>query len=73
MLFNCTFGVTDSPVRIALIGDSHAMAIFPAIEQLAVSHDWSLTTYLRASCPLMTYVCQGLARRRRIATTGTKI
>jgi peptidoglycan/LPS O-acetylase OafA/YrhL len=53
VLFNCSFANPKSSVRVALIGDSHAMAIFPAIEVLATQQDWSLTTYLRAKCPFV--------------------
>ena len=46
----CQFGNPDSDVRVAYIGDSHAMTFFPAIEEIANSNNWNLTVYLRGKC-----------------------
>lgn len=48
--FTCEFGNPNSQTRVALVGDSHAMKIFPAINELAKANDWSLTLYLRGAC-----------------------
>ena len=46
----CTFGNPASKIRVAYVGDSHAITMFPAIEQLAIANDWNLTVFLRGRC-----------------------
>jgi peptidoglycan/LPS O-acetylase OafA/YrhL len=52
-LSSCQFGEEKSDFKVALVGDSHAMAIFPAIKELAEDQSWALTTYARAACPFL--------------------
>ncbi len=65
-LFSCLFGNPSSETKVALIGDSHAMSIFPAIERLAIDQDWSLTTYLRGACPFLGLPLEGNLSQRAI-------
>lgn len=37
--------------RVALVGDSHAQRLIPAIEPLLDKNGWTVTTYLKSSCP----------------------
>ncbi|WP_449373484.1 SGNH hydrolase domain-containing protein [Arthrobacter psychrolactophilus] len=37
---------------IALVGDSHAAAWFPALEEIAQKNQWDVITYAKASCPV---------------------
>jgi hypothetical protein len=46
----CTFGNPQSEIRVAYVGDSHAMTMFPAIEKIANENGWMVTTYLRYAC-----------------------
>lgn len=46
----CDFGPADG-TRVALVGDSHAQRLLPALKPLAEEHGWRVTTYLKASCP----------------------
>lgn len=46
---DCTFGEGD--VRVALVGDSHAQRLLPALEPVAAKRGWSVTSYLKSSCP----------------------
>lgn len=46
----CTFGPEDG-TDVALVGDSHAQRLLPALKPLAEKHNWRLTTYLKGSCP----------------------
>jgi peptidoglycan/LPS O-acetylase OafA/YrhL len=65
-LTSCQFGNNESTFRVALIGDSHAMAIFPAIKELAIDQHWSLTTYARAKCPFLGTELVGELTQRQI-------
>lgn len=46
----CDFGDPEGEVRVALVGDSHAMKLWPALEQIAESEGWRLTTFLKSQC-----------------------
>jgi hypothetical protein len=50
---SCVFGNTNGTFNVVLIGDSHASAMFPAVNGVAVAHGWRLTTYLKANCPFL--------------------
>ena len=49
----CRFGPTDGPVTYAIIGDSHAAAIRPAIEASGLMGDAVGTLYWDGGCPLL--------------------
>jgi len=49
----CVYGVKDSTFTIALVGDSHAAAWFPALERLAKHEGWRLMTFVKVSCPFI--------------------
>jgi peptidoglycan/LPS O-acetylase OafA/YrhL len=51
-LADCTLVNPDSDVRIALIGDSHAASWYPAVAEIAKDRGWSVTPYLKSSCPM---------------------
>ncbi len=50
-LATCRYGDKGSRVRIALIGNSHAGNVLPALHRLAVTHGWSVTTLVASRCP----------------------
>ncbi|MFL1427323.1 MULTISPECIES: acyltransferase family protein [unclassified Nocardiopsis] len=46
----CEYG-SDRPVRtVALVGGSHAAHWFPALEALALEHDWRLLNIVKGAC-----------------------
>lgn len=51
----CTTGakVADATRQVAVIGDSHAMAWMPAVQQVARERGWRLYALLKGSCPLI--------------------
>ncbi len=51
-LTTCRFGATASDVRIALIGDSHASSLLPALIPAAERQGWALDTYVGRGCQL---------------------
>jgi hypothetical protein len=46
----CTYG--DGPVRVALVGNSHAGHWLPALRKLADERGWAIHTYLISQCAL---------------------
>lgn len=44
----CRYGEGD--LKVALVGNSHAVQWFPAVESMAERHGWSLDTYLISRC-----------------------
>lgn len=63
-LDSCQFGY-DGPgaKRIALVGDSHAVSLYPALSEMLDRNKWSLTTYVGYTCqladPLPGSQCEG--------------
>lgn len=47
----CAGGATTSPIRVALVGDSHATMFVPPLVEIATQRGWRLETHLHASCP----------------------
>jgi hypothetical protein len=47
---SCDFGDPDGEVRVALVGDSHAMKLWQALKAIAETEGWRLTTFLKAQC-----------------------
>ncbi len=50
---HCVYGVRDGAVTVALVGDSHASAWFPAFNVLANRNGWRLLPFVKASCPFL--------------------
>ncbi len=46
----CEFGDTASTIDVALVGDSKAMKMFPAMERLAIENGWRLVVYAKGGC-----------------------
>ena len=49
----CVFGDPSGSYTIALIGDSHASALFPAVNAVAAAHGWRLLVYAKMACPFV--------------------
>ncbi len=50
---DCIFGDPKGSFTVALVGDSHAAALFPAVESVAVEHGWRLVTFTKVACPFI--------------------
>jgi peptidoglycan/LPS O-acetylase OafA/YrhL len=46
----CVYGNKSGTYTVALVGDSHASALFPAINELAKAHGWKLIIYMKIDC-----------------------
>ncbi|WP_445153919.1 acyltransferase family protein [Arthrobacter sp. Hor0625] len=53
---SCDLGVSADQAKatVAIVGDSHATAWFPALDQLAAAKKWHVKTYTKSSCPATT-------------------
>jgi peptidoglycan/LPS O-acetylase OafA/YrhL len=49
----CVFANRSGSYTVALIGDSHASALFPAVDAVAAAHGWRLLVYTKMSCPFV--------------------
>lgn len=47
----CELGDTSSGTTVALVGDSHAAHLLPALAAAAESRGWRILLYTKASCP----------------------
>ena len=54
----CSTGpaASDATRQVAVIADSHGMALMPALQQVARERGWRLIALLKGSCPLTTAV-----------------
>jgi peptidoglycan/LPS O-acetylase OafA/YrhL len=50
---NCVYAAKKGTYTVALVGDSHASALFPAVQAVAIAHGWRLLTFVKVSCPFM--------------------
>jgi peptidoglycan/LPS O-acetylase OafA/YrhL len=50
----CRLGtVSTATARIAVIGDSHASQLFPALQRIAEQRNWEIDLYSKSSCPII--------------------
>ncbi|HEX7490739.1 MAG TPA: acyltransferase family protein [Candidatus Limnocylindrales bacterium] len=49
----CIFGNPSGSYTVALVGDSHASALFPGVNEVAKAHGWKLIPYLKINCPFL--------------------
>ena len=51
----CTkvYGDPNGTFTVALLGDSHAASLFPAVEQVAIAHHWRLLVLLKVGCQFL--------------------
>ncbi|MEO8528406.1 MAG: acyltransferase family protein [Pseudolysinimonas sp.] len=47
----CEIGDPDGAIRVAIVGDSHAIHWEPALVKIAQERGWSLTTIYKSACP----------------------
>jgi peptidoglycan/LPS O-acetylase OafA/YrhL len=49
----CVFGDPAGTRNMALVGDSHAEALFPALDAIAIANHWKLWLWAKPACPLI--------------------
>src|SRR5690606_6536958 len=53
---SCAYGPENADVKVALVGDSHAAALLPALVPQLDSLGWSVDSYLGRGCALVDHV-----------------
>jgi peptidoglycan/LPS O-acetylase OafA/YrhL len=51
----CVYGNPSGDYTVALVGDSHASALFPGVNVMAKAHGWKLVPYLKIDCSFLDY------------------
>ena len=49
----CIYGNPSGTYTVALVGDSHASALFPGVNAVAKAHGWKLIPYLKINCSFL--------------------
>jgi len=60
----CVYGDPKGDYRVALVGDSHASALFPAVDAVARHLGWRLETYLKVDCPFIDMSVRSISLKR---------
>jgi len=67
----CVYGDTSSRVVVALVGDSHASHLFPAIDRIAKAHHWKLVVMVKVSCGFVDIRIRNIALGREYRECAT--
>jgi peptidoglycan/LPS O-acetylase OafA/YrhL len=49
----CIYGNPNGTYNVAYVGDSHASALFPGVNEVAKAHGWRMTAYLKINCSFL--------------------
>jgi peptidoglycan/LPS O-acetylase OafA/YrhL len=60
----CDFGAVSSDRRVVLLGDSHAVVLFPPLQQVAEKNDWHLNSWTKSACPVSDVTTYNRSRER---------
>lgn len=61
----CTYGDPNSPIKVALVGDSHAAQWFPALDSIATKRGWRLLVLVKKGCAMAEFVTYDESNRKR--------
>jgi hypothetical protein len=50
---NKVYGDPNGTYTVALVGDSHAAAMFPAVQEVALAHHWRLEIFIKVGCQFL--------------------
>ena len=51
----CVYGNKSGSYTVALVGDSHASALFPGVNVVAKAHGWKLIPYMKIDCSFLDF------------------
>jgi peptidoglycan/LPS O-acetylase OafA/YrhL len=51
----CVYGDPAGTYTVAFVGDSHASALFPGVNEVAKAHGWKLIPYLKIDCSFLDF------------------
>lgn len=67
----CVYGDKSSAVVVALVGDSHASHLFPALDRIARAHHWKLVVLVKVSCGFVDIRIRNIALGREYRECAT--
>lgn len=67
----CVYGNPNGAYTVALVGDSHASALFPAVDAMATAHGWKLLVFLKINCPFIDMVVEDPVAKREYDECAT--
>jgi peptidoglycan/LPS O-acetylase OafA/YrhL len=67
----CVYGNPSGTFQVALIGDSHGSAFFPAVNEVAKAHGWKLVVYLKIDCSFVDIPITDLNLKRTYTECAT--
>jgi hypothetical protein len=67
----CVYGNPNGTYQVALIGDSHASALFPAVNAVAKAHGWKLVVYLKIDCSFVDIPVSDINLKREYTECAT--
>ncbi len=67
----CVYGNPSGTYQVALIGDSHASALFPAVNAVAKAHGWKLVVYLKIDCSFVDIPVSDINLKREYTECAT--
>lgn len=67
----CVFGDKRSRTVVALVGDSHASHLFPAIERIAKARHWKVVVMVKVSCAFIDMRVSNIALGREYTECAT--
>ena len=67
----CVYGNPKGTYEVAIIGDSHASALFPAVNAVAKAHGWKLVIYLKIDCSFVDMPTEDFNRKNEYTECET--
>jgi peptidoglycan/LPS O-acetylase OafA/YrhL len=67
----CIYGNKSGTYTVALVGDSHASALFPGVNAVAVAHGWKLIPYMKIDCSFVDIPVRDLNLQREYTECAT--
>jgi len=67
----CVYGNPHGTYQVALIGDSHASALFPAVNAVAKAQGWKLVVYLKIDCSFIDMPINDINLKRQYTECAT--
>jgi peptidoglycan/LPS O-acetylase OafA/YrhL len=68
---SCVYANVTGTYTVALVGDSHASALFPAVEAVARAHGWRLVVFIKSSCEFVDFPLYSSSLKREYVECAT--
>jgi hypothetical protein len=68
---SCVYANVSGTYTVALVGDSHASALFPAVQAVAKAHGWRLVDFTKSSCSFVDFPLYSSSLKREYVECAT--